>query len=194
MKTKISLIFIIWVVETFAFLQWFSCNGFINNFHLTSQILSLQIADATNNDLGNPLFLVRAFHNKPFTFIWGISQTLLQYWDVRFLEDFIGLVGTIGVGLAVWYFWKKFRSNKLLWILFGLCLMSQFIEIVHPLSVNFIFRVIPIAITFQIISFFGIWQFVSTGKKSLRLGLVIFLIILSLLYLWLLPFSYHEFC
>lgn len=194
MKFKILILFVIIGVELLVFSHWVSCWIFINNFYFTPNILATTLLNATNADKGVPLLLVRAFHNKILGLLWGILQTSLQYWDIRFLINLLGMVGGIGVYLGIWYFFTKKLRNIYVWILIFLLSVWVFVEMFFIPHIPYFQRLIPFFILLQIFSIFGYFQFIKNADSRVRYAVIVILLLLSLASLFLFPLSYQEFC
>lgn len=182
-----------WGVEIFAFQRWFACWLFKENFYFTPSNLTTQIINATNADKGMPLFVIRALHNKVLGLGWGLSQSLLQYWDIRFLEEFIGIIGAIGVGFGIWYFFTKRRKNYFLWIVFLLGMILPIIEMFFQPHIQYAWVLYIFGFIFQALSLYGLWNFLKKGTIW-RYLFIIFLIVMSVLMLLLFPLAYQNFC
>ncbi len=193
MKKKIVLLLLTWGIEITAFHRWFTCWLFSSTFYFTPQVLHVMLLNATNTESGISLFVIRALHNKVVTLGWGVLQAILQYWDIRFLGEFIGIIGAIGVMWGGWYILTRYRKNIYLWAFVGLGILLQGVEIYAVPNFPYGERIIPLALFFQLLSLFGIWQFLKK-ETGIRYGIVIFLLVLSLTALLLFPLSYQAFC
>lgn len=191
---KYLYIFVSWIIESIALSRWFSCWQFQNTFYFTKEKLTATLIDALNEDWRYPLLITRASHNKVLVFLWGGSQAYLQYWDIRFLEDFLGIVGGIGVYLGIWYFVTKDRKNKLLWVLLGLVSLFILIEMYFLPHIAYMWRIISLGVLLQILSLYGLWQFLGQSPKFWRYIFVSIILILSVLFILLFPLSYQNFC
>lgn len=191
---KYFYIFISWIIESIALNRWFSCWQFKDTFYFTNQQLLATLTDALNADRGYPLILTRAWHNKVLALLWGWSQSYLQYWDIRFLQDFISLIGAFGIYLAIWYFVTKGRRNIFVWGLLALITIVTFIELYFIPHVSYAWRIIIFGTLFQLLSLYGLWNFLSQKYKVKSYILVTLFMIFSLLFLLLFPLSYQNFC
>lgn len=184
-----------WGVEVFAFQRWFGCWLFREMFYFTSQTLEAQLINAQNEERGIPLFIVRALHNKILALGWGLPQTLLQYWDIRFLEEFVGIVGAVGVGLGLWYLLTKDRKNYVMWIIVGLGIILPLIEMFFMPHVVFSWVLYACGFIFQALSLYGIWKFLSEKKYILwRYMCILFLIVVSFLMILLFHNNFLTLC
>ncbi len=190
---KLIIICISWGVELAAFHRWFSCWLFSSTFYFTPQVLAANLLNATNAEKGMPILVIRALHNKIVTLAWGVLQTILQYWDIRFLEEFVGIVGAIGVMGGIWYVVTRYRKNVFLWVFVGVGILLQIIEIYIVPNFPYGQRIIPLVLFFQLLSLFGVWQFLKKNT-CMRYGIVICLLVLSLIALVIFPLSYQAFC
>lgn len=184
---------IAWTIELFAFQRWFACRLFIENFSFTPQMLMTHLTNDTNADQGMSVTVVRILHNKVLALGWGLSQALLQYWDIRFLEEFIGVIGAIGVGLGVWYFVTKDRKSKLLWILFSLAIILPVVNAFLQPHIKYKYLLLVFGFIFQAISLYGVWRFLEEYTKKRYIGIFVIFII-SILFLVLFPLFYQNFC
>jgi multisubunit Na+/H+ antiporter MnhE subunit len=197
MKIKEYIILlIVWFVELFAYQRWFGCWLFQTNFYFTKETLTIQLINATNADKGMPLLLVRALHNKALAFPWGLVQTLLQYFDVRFLIEFIGFIGAVGIALAIWYLCTKARKNYFFWGVFVVTILICLIEMFFQPHIVYAWKMIGFGIVYQLLSLFGIWMFIKSDNKhqKLRYGFIVALCLVTLLSVTLFPLMYQMFC
>lgn len=196
MKNKIRIIslFSVWAIEIFALRHWFDCWLFKENFYFTNNTLMNVLINATNADKGIPIIMVRAIHNKALALGWGIMQSILQYWDIRFLNELLGVVGALGVGYGVWYFATQDRKNKSIGVLLLLSLLIQIFEIYFMPHAKWAWTIGVIAGVFQILSLYGIWKFLGQGNKRIRYISFAIVCIISLLFLFLFPSMFQNFC
>lgn len=193
MKKRILLIILGWIVEIVALLRWNNCWHFKDTFYFTKDTLSNVLINAINADTNTPLFVVRLFHNKVTAFLWGLLQTFLQYWDIRFFSELLGIVGAIGIYLAIWYLVTKRQKTWWAWGLVAIYSVFALWEMIVIPHFPYFYRVIFFAVISQVLSIFGWWIFLQK-KGKLRIGLFIALLILSAFALWLLPQSYLSMC
>lgn len=191
---KIALLIIFFITEIVTFFRWSSCWLFKEDFYFTFQNLSTQLLTSTNEEKGLPLLLIRLLHNKITGFLWGILQTLLQYIDMRFLYEFLGTAGAVGVYLGFWYFFTKKPKNKIFWLGIMTLFICTLIEMILMPHIDFSKRIIPLFIVLSGFSLFGIWEFVTNGKSRIRFAGIVLLIILSLCALLLFPHSQYSMC
>lgn len=180
-------------IELFAFQRWFGCWLFQVDFYFTPQTLTAQLIDAQNADKGMPLFLVRALHNKILALGWGLMQTALQYWDIRFLAVFIGLVGAVGVGLGLWYLFTKDRKNIFIWGIFLLGIIFSLIEMFFQPHITYAWVLYAFGILYMAMSLYGMWKFLKEDNVR-RYFFIAIVLIISLLSLSLFPLAYLNFC
>lgn len=194
MKVKrIGAVLVALGIELFAFHRLFSCWLFKQNFYFTPQDVTTHVTNDIHADQGIPVLVVRIIHNKVFELVWGLLQALLQYWDIRFLEEFIGVVGGVGVGLGVWYFFTKDRGSKIFWIVFLLGIILPIGNAFFQPHIQFAYILVVFGVIFQAISLYGLWKFLEPSTKG-RYIFFIFLCLVSILFLALFPLFYQEFC
>lgn len=194
MKKNIIVVFIVWITELFALKQWAGCWHFIDHFYFTQQTLSLTLLDTINAEKGLPLLFIRLLHNKVFGLVWGIIQTILQYWDIRFLIEFLGIIGGIGVYLGLWYLFTKRKKSLWVWLVCLLICVLSFIELFFIPHIQYKLRIVPLALAFQILSLFGIWHFLQKKRELIVISIIVGLIIFTILSFMLTPVSYQLFC
>jgi hypothetical protein len=187
------LIIIAWIIELFSVVRWDSCWLFKNYFYFTLPTLSARVIDAINLNRATPVLLTHIMHNKIIYLVWGGLQTLLQYWDIRFLKEFVGIIGAIGIMLALWYLFTKFRKNIYIWILFIVCLLLSAIEMFFQPNIIYVWKLFVLGGAFQLLSLFGLWQFLKP-KSNRRYLLVAVLLVISALSLIFFPLAYQAFC
>lgn len=181
-------------VGIFAFHRWFACWQFQDMFYYSGQNLLTDLINALNADRGFPLLITRMWHNKVFGLLWGFTQTMLQYWDIRFLEDFLGIIGAVGVYWAVWYVLTKDRKNLVVW---GLLLAAGIVSLIEMYvipHINYSYRLFAFGIVFELLSLYGVWQFLSQPQKKVRYIVVTLLLLFSVLFLLLFPLSFFSYC
>jgi hypothetical protein len=187
------LIVIAFLVELFSIARWHSCWLFQPNFYFTLPTLLARTIDTINLNKGMPVLLTHLMQNKIVYLILGGLQTLFEYWDIRFLKEFIGIVGAIGIIFALWYLITKFRRNILLWVLFMICLILSSIEMFFQPNVPYIWKLIAFGSAFQLFSLFGLWQFLK-DKSNKRYFFIIIILFISILSFVLFPLGYQLFC
>jgi hypothetical protein len=187
------LIIIALIVELFSIARWHGCWLFKNIFYFTPPMLAARVTDAINGNKGMATLLTHAMHNKVIYLGWGGIQTLLQYWDIRFLKDFIGIIGALGIVFAVWYLFTSSKKNIYLWFLFIFCLIISLVEMFFQPDIIYVWKLLIFGSAFQLLSLFGIWQFLKP-KSNKRYFFVIFLLVISILSLIFFPLSYQSFC
>ena len=185
----------VFTVELFAVSQWFLCKQLKDFIHLSSTNLTLYLNSLINNDSGVPLLIVRIFHNKIIGFLDIFVKYYLRFWDDRFLLNLLSIVGCFGIILGIWYLVSRnFNNKKYLWITLIFLLMLPLVEIVFEPHVNFIYKVIFLALPYQIFSIFGIWQFLKKDTGNLRVLLIICLIVVSIWWISVLQPDVYNYC
>lgn len=187
------LIIVALVIELFSITRWQGCWLFKDIFYFTLPTLSARVIDAINLNRGMPFLLTHIMHNKILYFFWGSLQILLQYFDARFLREFIGIIGFFGVVFAIWYLFTSLRKNFYLWGLFLFCLIISFIEMIFQPNIIYIWKLLIFGSAFQLFSLIGLWQFLKHKNKK-RYFFIALLLIISILTLILFPLSYQAFC
>lgn len=173
--------------------RWFSCWLFTENFYYTQGKLLARVIEAINADQGMPGLATKIMHNKVTYFGWGIMQTILQFWDIRFLKEFIGISCGIGVYLAVWYLVTKDTKNKYIWFLFGVAIVLSIIELFFAPHIVYFWKIVSFGGIFITLSLYGINSFLNKGTH-LRYTIILIAVIISYLSLIFLPESFLEFC
>jgi hypothetical protein len=189
------LIITAFIVELFSIARWSNCWLFKDIFYYTPSMITARAITAISEDKSRaiPGIVTHLMHNKAIYFVWGGVQTLLQYWDIRFLKGFIGIIGAIGAILALWYLFTKFKKNIYLWFLFIFCLIISAVEMFLQPNIIYDWKLVVFGSGFELFSLIGLWQFLKTKNKK-RYSFIIFLLIVSVLYLIFFPLSYQSFC
>ncbi|HSX09907.1 MAG TPA: hypothetical protein VLF93_07160 [Candidatus Saccharimonadales bacterium] len=190
---KFLLILITWIIELLAFKRWFSCWLFKSFLYYTPKILTARVVDAINNDKGMPHLLTHILHNKVLYFFWGSAQTVLGYWDIQFLSNFIGIIGAFGVMLGVWYFFTKDLHNKLAISLVALSIAVPFTEMVFQPSIAFFLKLLIFGVIFQTLSLYGLSRFLKEATV-LKYCLIVGINCISIIAVFLFPLSQLAFC
>jgi len=187
------LIVIVWIVELFFTARWHGCWLFKDIFYFTWKVVLARAIDAISLNNGASVLLTHLMHNKIVYLFWGGLQMLLQYWDVRFLKEFIGIIGFFGIVFAIWYLLTSLRKNVYVWFLFIFCLIISLIEMFFQPNIDYIWKLFVFGSAFQLLSLIGIWQFLKVKSKK-RYLFVIFLLTVSILSLVFFPLAYQAFC
>ena len=181
------------VIELLALNRWLSCWHFKDIFYYTPTLLIARVINGINDDYGLPSIVTHTMHNKITYFFWGFIQAILQYWDIRFLKEFIGIIGAIGIYLAIWYLITKHRRNKYIWSLFIFSIVLGCIEIFFSFDLKFAWKLLILGVPYMLFSLFGIWQFLNERKRSHYL-FIILIMILSAITILLFPLGHYKFC
>lgn len=194
MRNKIFLIICLVAVEFASFIRWRSCWIFSDSFYFTKQTLANRLLLSSNPESGFPILFVRALHNKLTEFASGYLLTLLQYIDIRFLMEFIGIAGALGVYLGIWYMITKKTKNIYMVFMFILLIIASSLEIIFNPHIRFFEKLIPFALIFCSFSLYGWWNtFTIKYKKTIFMFFFIILII-SVLSLVFFPNSEYLVC
>lgn len=186
-------LFVSCAIEMFALSRWFGCWLFKEDFYLSLESVSAKVIQTVNEDYLFPHFFVRLIHNKVLTGGWYLVQTMLSYWDSRFLMELIGLVGVFGVYFALWRLVTAKKKSYTVRFFFVLLVVFSFVEMIFRPHVVFAWRFMLLGFAFQMLSLIGIHQYLE--KRSLRRYWVIAgICILSFFLLLFYPLFYQEFC
>lgn len=183
---KIVLLIIIAVVEFFAIKSWFACTRFADFFHFSLLDLSLRIDEASHNDVGIHIAVVRTFHNKALGAFVDSYKIFLHYWDILFLANFVSIVAVIGTLLAVWYLFQKNSQKRYVIALFLFLIIAQVTEIFLKPNINFVIKAFCLFIPLLIISLIGWNEFIKQNKKRC-IWVILVLCFVSIW--WLLTFN-----
>ena len=186
---------LVFFVELIAVGQWLSCRYFKDFIHFSSVKTALFTEGLINNDSGIPIFIVRFFHNKVVANINAISENYLRFWDIRFALNLFSVIGSFGIILGIWYlFAGNIKKRKYLRILLAYMLTVPLVEIISGNHIDYIYKIIFIAIPFQIFSFFGVWEFISPNNNWLRISIVVGLSLVSLWWMYILGQDIYNYC
>ena len=190
---KLVIFFSAVFIQLLAFSRWLSCKHFHDFFYFTPEVMNIRLYNAITDHVGITPTITRIFNNKIESLFWGVSKTLLQYWDIRFLESFLGLIGVFGVILFFWFFVTKSLHKKYFgFSIFAISILALFHVIFKPITL-FPLSILLFGILFQSMSLFGIWEFLKPQTRSRYLFITV-VIVLSLFTFLTAPLSYHLFC
>lgn len=182
MIKKITII-LIFFIEVWTTRLWLICSKFADFFHFSYFDMQLKIEEAVHNDKGFPSAIARIFHNKIVFFFHDTSSSYMRFWDIRFGAGFFTIIGYFGLFCGFWYLLKsKIKFNKLIAIIYLLIPFTEVFRLIHSYQIDLIILSFP----YQIISLYGIWNFIQQYNKK-GLALVVVLIILSIWYIYALP-------
>jgi hypothetical protein len=156
-------------------------------------MLTARVIDAINLNRGAPVLLTHVMHNKFIYFFWGGIQTQLQYWDVRFLQVFIGVIGFFGIVFIIWYLLTGLRKNFYVWSLVVFYIIVSFVEAFFQPNIIYVWKLVIFGSLLELLSLIGLWQFLKP-KSNKRYLFVAFLLVISVLALVFFPLSYQAFC
>jgi hypothetical protein len=194
MKSKIFVILSLLVSELIAFIRFKSCWIFSDSFYFTFSNLQTRITLAVNPENTLPLIFVRALHNKITEFISGYLLTFLQYIDTRFLMEFIGVAGTIGVYLGFWYMLTTKKNKFIKIILSILLIMAVSTEMVFNLHFKFFYKILVIVLIFYAFSLYGWWNRINVKFTKTNFMFFLIILIFSVLAILLFPNSHYLVC
>jgi hypothetical protein len=187
------LIAIAFFIELFSISKWNSCWLFKDFFYFTPKMLTARVIDAINLNSGAPVLLIHIMHNKIIYFLWGSLQTQLEYWDVRFLQVFIGVIGFFGIMFVIWYLLTSLRKNFYIWLLIVFYIIISFVEAFFQPNIVYFWKLVIFGGLLELLSLIGLWQFLKPKSKEHYL-FIVFLLVISVCALILFPLSYQSFC
>jgi hypothetical protein len=187
------LIITAFIIELFSISKWDSCWLFKDFFYFTPKMLTARVIDAINLNRGALVLLTHVMHNKFIYFFWGGIQTQLQYWDVRFLQVFIGVIGFFGIVFIIWYLLTSLRKNFYVWSLVVFYIIISFVEAFFQPNIIYVWKLVIFGSVLELLSIIGLWQFLKP-KSNKRYLFVAFLLVISVLALVFFPLSYQAFC
>lgn len=187
---KTILLALIILVEIFTIKSWFVCNKFADFFHFSLLDLSLRVDEAVHTDGGVTVAGVRLFHNKAIGTMIDVFRDFLHYWDIVFLENFLSLVGVVGILFAFWYLFQKSKKKPYIIAIFLFVVVIQFVEIFLMPNVNFSIKAVLLFVPLAIITLVGWNEYIEKNKK---IGMWVTLIICFISIWWLLVFQDNIF-
>ncbi len=189
----IFYLFLIWLNEVLALTQWGKCRNFSELFHLNYHQGLIQLVGEVNNDQGAGILLTHIFHNKPIFFTAQFLQDYLQFFDVRFLIQFISLTGVAGLLFGFWYVVRN-KKTKYSLTLLTVLLLLPLVEIFFSPHLPFILRSIMLGISYQAFSLFGWYHILDRQQKKRRLFLLFLILLLSIWYLFVFYQQISDYC
>jgi len=179
MRNKFFLI-IITAIQILALFRWIASNSdFPNNFYYSSFDLHLRLMESIHNDINNPIWVVRLFHNKFTGSIFDVFACYLQFWSFQFLLNFISITGIVGILINFYYFFFERKREKIEFIFLALLLVLPLLEIFFLNKFAFVIRSVIMAIPFISWSILGYLKLFKKGGLN-----ILFLSGIILLSLW----------
>lgn len=179
-KKSYFLLFLIFLVQIFAVVQWALCGGFADPFRFSSFDLELRLIEGIHNDVGVSLLQVRGFHNKLIGSGFDVFGSYLRFWDPVFLTGLFSFAGFVGIILG-WYYFLARKKHVFTWVLFALVVLIPFVEMFSLLrSFPWPVRVVVLSLPYLFWSVFGYVRFLSEKKVGMRW--IVLLLVVSLWY------------
>jgi len=192
--TKSIIVILSAIVEVLTLQAWFICKAFTDIFHRTSINLALQLDDYIHADKGTPLLFTRLFHNKLIQIVFDYLRFYLQFWDVRFGSNWFSLIGYFGIFSGFYYILANKKKKIYHWIAVIIILLLPFIEIIGEPQVNIVIKSVYLWTPFILFSFYGLYQFLSHGNRTVRFIVVLLLLLISFLWLITLHNGIVRYC
>lgn len=190
---KYILLLFIWITEVLSLIPWKGCWLFTEDFYVSLAKVQSEVIYRLNTATDLPFVLARILHNKVFVFIWDILQSLLTYWDLRFLLELIGLAGAFGIYLTLWYIVTKKEKRIVVYLFLVIVLLFEGIEMLLQPKFDYHYRIAAIGIALHIFSLIGLSRWLNR-ITNVKLLIITLLIILTMLNVYLLPLSYQLYC
>src|SRR6266568_8971853 len=196
MGTKINYLFIILaaVTEFVTVRAWSNCRDFTSFFHHSSINLNLQIESYVYGEKGTSLFLTRLFSNKFTVSFLDFLRFYLHFWDIRFGASWFSLIGYFGIFAGFYYIFSSKKRRLYHWGMLFLIALLPLIEIFIEPHVSLTAKSIYLWAPFSLFSLYGIYQFLTHGKKKKRLIIFLILAALSIWWIALLPYTMPRYC
>ncbi len=196
MGTKINYLIIIVaaIIEFVTVRAWSNCRDFTSFFHHSSINLTLQIESYVYGEKGTSLFLTRFFNNKFTVSILDFLRYYLHFWDIRFGASWFSLLGYFGIFTGFYYIFSNKKRRLYHWGMLLLIALLPLIEIFIEPHVSLMVKSIYLWIPFSLFSLYGIYQFLTHGKKKKRLIIFLILAALSIWWIALLPYTMPRYC
>lgn len=162
-----------------------SCKNFNGNFHYSPHVVSFHLNELIIAQRDIPIFIVRFFLNKvSITFIDGFYR-YIQYFDILYFANTIGIVGIFGLFYFYFQCFIKKNINKYNKILAVILFLLPFIEIFQFYKQPFLLKIINIIIPYQIASYIGIFFYL---KQRSVFGYSILLLLFIVSIGWIIVF------
>jgi hypothetical protein len=162
------------------------CTNYNGNFHFSTNVVNFHINELIATENETNIFIVRLFHNKITASLFDIISRYIQFFDINYLINILGIAGLFGV-LCFYYllFTKKLKSKiaKALGIMVPLL---PFFEIFQILKILFTLKLILFIVTYQVLALIGSYFFIKRADKK---TFIIFLLLLIISFVWILVFK-----
>jgi hypothetical protein len=186
--------FLLLIFQLIPLWFWTNCKSFIDSFHFSYYDLTLQLTDLTHKDSSLPIFVTRSLHNKIVQGVLDLYKRYTQFFDIRLFITLFTFVGLFGLFFAIWYFLNSPKKDKRVGFLFLLALMLPLIEVLINPILPFVIKILIIAAPFEILSLYGHYQFLKRKNLKFLIPVYLVLILLSLLWILLLPDILYNYC
>jgi hypothetical protein len=184
MITKRILLIATIIIFFLTLFGWRGKTGFKQNFGLSMPELQSVVNREAAGDFGLvALKPTRFFHNKISYLFFRLIEYYIVLIDFDFLIPIISLAGTLGFYLGCYFLIKDYGEKGLLLLTSWFLLIYPYLILIFSLKIVFIWKVILIALPYQLLSIFGFLSlekiFNSPRQKLLFSFLWLVLILLS---------------
>ncbi len=194
MKIKVFLILGLLVLQLIPLKAWTACKNFFDYYHFSLYDLELQLIYAINHDQGLPVLLARTFHNKLLQFFIDVYKRYTHFLDPQLLITLLTFVGVFGVVISIWYFLNAKNRNKKLGFLILISFGIPLFEVLINFKLSFIYKLLVVAIPFNLLSFYGHFKFLSSKNTKMVVLTYFVLIALSIFWIILIPDQALKYC
>ncbi len=191
---KKNIIILTAFTELLTLQGWFVCQRFTDIFHFGSIDVVFQLGTYINAFKGKPFWLIRLFHNKLVQDPINFLRVYLQFWDVRFGINWFSLIGYFGIFAGFYYIISNKKKKMYHWFVLSMLIIFPCIEILLAPQVSLQIKSIYLWLPFTVFSLYGIYQFLSYGNFKKRVWIIVSLLIISMLWIFFLPFNISNYC
>lgn len=194
MRFKVIIITVLFFVQLIPLKAWMGCKNFFDYYHFSLYDLELQLIYAINHDQGLPVLLARTFHNKLLQFFIDVYKRYTHFLDPQLLITLLTFVGAFGVVISIWYFLNSQNRNKKLGFLILVSFGIPLLEVLINFKLPFIYKILVVAIPFNLLSLFGHYMFLRPKNIKTVLLIYFILIVLSVCWIILIPDQVLKYC
>ncbi len=155
------------------------CVDYNGNFHYSSHVASFHLNELTTGDHQVPIFMVRFFHNKISVLLLDIFNRYIQFFNIFYLVNILGIAGTFGLLYFYFSLFSQKIRNKFIRIFGLIILLLPFLEIFQLIKQAFLLKITYLFLPYQIAALLGFFFFLKQ-KKTVSYTICFLLLLLTI--------------
>ena len=181
-------VILIFLVILFAYLlkTHLSCSNYNGNFHYSFYVNSFHLNELISSEDQVPIFVARLFHNKITIFLFDIFNRYIQFFNVNYLINILGLAGLFGL-FYFYYSISAFKAGRKIVRIFAIVtLLLPFLEIFQLTKQTFFLKILYLILPYQAITLMGFSFFLKQNKP---ISYAIYFLLLLMSIGWIMVFQ-----